>query len=120
MEYLEHRRQLGDVHQVIGALGRVQDLEHATSAPGGEVFTDQHSDSGAVQSYHFLHVEHQLDAAGFDQTVHRVTQDDIPVLELEAADQLENRDVANSTFNYPHSRAHYLPPAIYRLHRPDT
>jgi hypothetical protein len=77
----------------------VQDLEHAASTPGGEILTDQHSNPGAVQSRDFLHVEHQFDAAGLDQAVHGVAQDDVTVLEFETTYQLENRDVADATFN---------------------
>src|SRR6185295_10649171 len=99
------------VHEVIGADGRMQDLDRPAAPPGGQELADQHSDSGTVQSRHLLHVEEQLDVPRLDQAVHGVLQDDVAILELETSAQLKNRDVADAPFGDPHSRAHAYPPS---------
>jgi hypothetical protein len=95
--YLKDGIQLGDLEEIVDALGEIEELELAVLAGDGGEGVDEFADAGGVDVVDFAEVEEELFVAGGDEAADGVTHERDAFAEGDATNGVDDGDVADLT-----------------------
>lgn len=95
--YLKDGIQLGDLEEIVDALGEVEELELAVLTGDGGEGVDEFSDAGGIDVVDFAEVKEEFLVAGGDETADGVAHERDAFAEGDATNGVDDGDVADLT-----------------------
>jgi hypothetical protein len=91
----EDRIELGDLQEILDALGKVEELELTLLTGDGGVAVDEFADAGGVNVADFTEIQEELLVAGGDEVFDSIAEKGGAFAEGDAADRINDGDIAN-------------------------